>query len=134
MFDHLAIDWGSKRLGLAVGDIGSGLVLPYNKCFIDTQIELILAQVLTDKPLIKTIVLGYPTNFNLDKTEVTKQVEKFATQVQQIIHQNKWAIQVKLFNERGTTKAYKSETNNKENINHLAAVKILQQYFHYTSK
>ena len=62
MFDFLAIDWGSKRTGLAFGSSLTQLVLPYNKPLLTIEVYSVLEEQIKLKK-IQFLVIGKPTNF-----------------------------------------------------------------------
>ena len=126
----LAIDYGKKRIGLAV-----------SSTFIATPLESILA----DKPetvfakiseIIKEyavgkIVLGLPLNMNNTESEMTKEVRSFANEIKK-----KLRIKVDFADERLTSrdaesKLALSEKNwrkRKKKIDSASACLILQNY------
>ncbi len=131
MFNHLAIDWGLFRSGLAFGNPVTGLVIPYNQDLATDNLLQILDKEIQSRG-IQTIVLGIPTNFRLQKTEITDKVEEFKNTLIKTFPN----LKVKTINERGTTKqAINSHQlkKNKSQINHLSAASILTEYFRLQS-
>lgn len=136
MIDTLAIDWGSKRTGIALGDATSFLALPYTDPAPTPQLFDILNELTKDKG-IKTIVVGYPTGLTRKKTEVTKKVDIFISKLQDKFPN----IRIVTLNERATTQAASNMLRNefdslnykpsKDNINHAAALALLQRYFNH---
>lgn len=126
----LAIDYGKKRIGIAV-----------SSTFIATPLESILA----DKPetvfakiseIIKEysvgkIVVGLPLNMNDTESEMTKEVRSFAGEIEK-----KFGLKVDFADERLTSrdaesKLALSEKNwrkRKKKIDSAAACLILQNY------
>ena len=126
MFDYLCIDWGQVRCGLAFGNSQTGLILPFAKNLPFDDIFIVLKKELTERK-IKNIVVGRPTNFHFKDTEVTLKIENFIkelvkTHPETIIHTE---------NERNSSKSVKSSGTrvDKFNINHLAAMQILENFF-----
>ena len=123
MFDILSIDWGSVRYGLAFGSSSSGLVLPFVGEAAAGDIWTILDKEIRGRK-ISTVILGYPTNFQLGNTATTDHILVFQKQLElKFPH-----LTIHRVNERNTTKASLNPTfaKNKTNLNHLAAVKILE--------
>ncbi len=126
----LAIDYGKKRIGLAV-----------SSTFIATPLESIL----TDKPedmfvkiseIIKEysvgkIVLGLPLNMNDTASEMTKEVRNFASVIEK-----RFDLKVNFVDERLTSKDAESKLSlseknwrkRKKKIDSAAACLILQNY------
>jgi hypothetical protein len=75
MFNLLGIDWGSKWVGLALGDSSTKLVVPFESVELNQVLGLI-GTVLNKYPINK-IIIGRPVNFQLQPTEVTEKVEHF---------------------------------------------------------
>lgn len=126
MFSHLAIDWGSKRCGLAFGERATGLVVPATYPCPTGQIFELLERELVQKN-IYVAVLGKPTNFYQKATEVSTAVEAFSRQ----LHSQFPNLTVELVNENGSTqKARCFGIKDKATLNHLAAADILERYFY----
>lgn len=76
MFDFLAIDWGSLRIGLAFGNFESGLVLPFDGN-LDWQNFWQILKIEIKKRQIQKIIVGMPTNWKFGKTETGFKIEEF---------------------------------------------------------
>jgi len=137
MFDFLAVDWGEKNVGLALGDSKTKLVIPYQKNTLNSEIIAEIKKALTDKK-IKNIVIGYPTNFAGNSTLITQKIQDFKKTLEQDLKSTK----ITFVNERQTTVLakqnfgkYFSKNSNKlkqsfkQNRDNLSAVEILQRYF-----
>lgn len=126
MFEYLAIDWGSKRCGIAFGDIHTELTVPATyQCDTGTVFSVVEKEINAKK--ITHIVLGLPTNFNLGKTEVTDKILQFKQELETRFP----GIVVETIFERNTTKhAKKDNLKDKTMINHLAAQRIMENYFY----
>jgi putative Holliday junction resolvase len=73
----LALDVGEKRIGVAVGDSGVRIAVPYDTIEVDgSEIERI-ARIAVDENT-DTIVVGYPRNQSGEATAQTAYVEAFA--------------------------------------------------------
>lgn len=74
---YLALDVGEKRIGVAVGDDGVRIAIPFDTIEVDgTELEKI-ARVVVDEH-VDTIVVGYPRNQSGEPTAQTAYVEAFA--------------------------------------------------------
>ncbi|WP_045219626.1 Holliday junction resolvase RuvX [Desulfonatronum thioautotrophicum] len=75
----LGIDYGTKRVGLALSDGLGLLAYPYATLERTTR-ERLFAELLTivAKEDVRTIVLGLPKSLNGEETETTRQVRNFA--------------------------------------------------------
>jgi RNase H-fold protein (predicted Holliday junction resolvase) len=122
MFDLLAIDWGSKRTGLAIGSTSTQLVIPYKHPVITKDIWVVIAELIKEKK-ITTIILGLPTTFDLRNTEVTNSILAFQNELH-ILYPTMKIITV---NENNTTKN-QIDIKNKHDKNHLAALEIANIY------
>jgi putative holliday junction resolvase len=143
MFDVLAIDWGSKRCGLAFGSTQTQLVLPYDQeCQTSDSLKILNEQI--SRKSIQKIILGRPTNFSGGDTQTGVLIDQYADILRICFPQ----IELISWNERGTTKdavvkldqpkkPNSKQTStikavNKSNINHLAAAQILEDYLRYS--
>ncbi len=77
----LALDIGEKRIGVAVGDSGVRIAIPFETIPVDEGKELDrIARLVVDEN-ITTIVIGYPRNQSGDATAQTEYVEAFSKQL-----------------------------------------------------
>ena len=123
MFDLLGLDWGEKRCGLAFANSQSKLILPANYPCPTSQIWSILDSETKNKP-IRQIVVGIPLNFHGQKTKISLLVEAFLGQLKQRFPK----LLITTVNERGSTLAFTNYKVDKQQLNHLAAAKILEFY------
>ena len=78
---YLALDVGEKRIGVAVGDSGVRIAIPFETIEVDgTEVEQIARLVVNEDT--DTIVVGYPRNQSGEPTAQTAYVEAFAKQLQ----------------------------------------------------
>lgn len=126
MWDILGVDWGEQNCGLAFGNLATGLVIPDTKANPTTDIIATLKiQIKNRQP--KKIVVGLPTNFKLQKTQVTEQINLFVEQLK-----TEFDIEVLTINERNTTKnANYSNNLKKHELDNLSAKKILEIYLEF---
>lgn len=80
---YLALDVGEKRIGVAVGDTGVRIAVPFDTLDVDgTELERIAKIVIDEK--INTVVVGYPRNQSGEATAQTAYAEAFAAQLTDI--------------------------------------------------
>tara|TARA_Y100001935_G_C17231312_1_gene470561 strand:+ start:673 stop:1107 length:435 start_codon:yes stop_codon:yes gene_type:complete len=128
----LAIDYGSKRVGLAISDPTKKIAKAYKTLSNDSIYELLLCLKNEIKiNSIEKIILGLPIGMNGKNTPQTELVLKFNNEMKNFLN-----IPIVLEDERLTSlHAKKSlvfqgfKTNlNKENIDSTAAALLLQNY------
>lgn len=80
---YLALDVGEKRIGVAVGDSGVRIAIPFETIEVDgTELEQIAKLVVNEDP--HAVVIGYPRNQSGEPTAQTAYVEEFAKQLRDI--------------------------------------------------
>lgn len=80
---YLALDVGEKRIGVAVGDTGVRIAVPFGTLDVDgTELERIARIVIDEK--IDAVVVGYPRNQSGEATAQTAYAEAFAAQLTDI--------------------------------------------------
>ena len=128
----LALDYGTKRVGIAVTDelqlIASGLCTVRTHDCMDFLIEYL------SKESVSTIVMGMPKNLRNQNTDATPYVKGFAKQIRKQFPQMK----VELIDERFTSKIAfqsmidaglkKKARQDKTLVDEVSATLILQSY------
>ena len=128
----LALDYGTKRVGIAVTDelqlIASGLCTVRTHDCMDFLIEYL------SKESVSTIVMGIPKNLRNQNTDATPYVKGFAKQIRKQFPEMK----VELIDERFTSKIAfqsmidsglkKKARQDKALIDEVSATLILQSY------
>lgn len=128
----LAIDYGTKRVGLAVTDplqiIASSLGTVHSKDVIAFLKEY------TNKEEVGSFVIGKPTRHNGDDTDATPHIEKFIS----LLVKNFPTMKIERADERFTSVIArrtltemglkKKDREKKENVDQVSAVLILQTY------
>ena len=128
----LALDYGTKRVGIAVTDelqlIASGLCTVRTHDCLDFLIEYL------SKESVSTIVMGIPKNLRNQNTDATPYVKGFAKQIRKQFPEMK----VELIDERFTSKIAfqsmidgglkKKARQDKTLIDEVSATLILQSY------
>ena len=73
----LALDVGEKRIGVAVGDSGVRIAVPFETIEVDGKELERIARIVVDENA-DTIIVGYPRNQSGETTAQTAYVEEFA--------------------------------------------------------
>ncbi len=130
----LAIDYGEKRIGLALGDTESKIALPLKTIknlgyeFVVQNIRNIIAEWEINK-----IILGIPEIFH--DQEINKKIQNFGDILKKSLN-----IEIIFYNEDFSSNYASADLNrqmqvgrkkkiNKEEIDRIAATIILQSYF-----
>lgn len=128
----LAVDYGTKRVGLAVTDPLQMIASPLDTVHSKDVIDYLKAY--DHKESIEAFIVGMPKNLNNKETNATKHVRQFLALLkkhfpQKVIHliderfTSKIALQAMI---AGGTK--KKDRAKKENIDKISATIILQSY------
>ena len=128
----LAIDYGSKRVGLAISDPTKKIAKAY-KTITNDSLDALLYCIKNEikKNNVEKIILGLPIGMNGKNTSQTELVLKFNDMLKNFL-----SIPVVLEDERLTSLHAKKSlvfqgfktTSNKENIDSTAAALLLQNY------
>jgi putative transcription antitermination factor YqgF len=123
MFDIIAIDWGSKRFGMAFASSTNGIVLACNYDCYTSEIWSILTKEIFERRTQK-IIVGMPTTFDFKKTEVSVSIEIFVLELKERFN----LLEIIIVNERNSTKKalLKNSQLKHHSLNHQAAVEILE--------
>jgi putative holliday junction resolvase len=121
----LGIDYGSKRVGIAISDESHTLAREYNifspKEFWE-QIEKLCKEEEVGK-----IVIGLPLNMSGGHTDTTRSAQEFADKLEE-----KLGIAVEYMDERLSSVMAGNLPGGKKNVDSLAAQIILQNYLDKT--
>lgn len=122
---YLGIDYGTKRVGIAISDQGGRIAFP--KKTIANRGEARLTEEVKsviDEEKIAEIVVGLPISLDGRDTDTTKEVRHFA----EVLRQNWRTLSVHLENEMLTTNMVERSGVKKEHADEAAAALILQSY------
>lgn len=123
----LGIDYGEKRIGLAISDesqtLARELMILSPKEFWGQLNQLISSQ------QISKIVLGWPLNMSGGETQKTKEVASFKLQVT-----SKTGLPVEIMDERLTSQMAENISGQKNNLDSLAAQILLQNFLNKNKK
>jgi len=128
----MAIDYGSKRTGIAVTDplqiIARGLTT------VETHMALVFLRDYLSKEEVSTIIVGEPLNMDDSETHATQGAREFAKKLKRHFP----TVKVEMVDERFTSKMASSAIRNmglkkkdrekKELIDEVAAAMMLQEY------
>ena len=128
----LGIDYGQKRLGLALSDeegILASPLDPYSRRILDEDLDFLAA--LAKEKQVRQIVVGLPRNMNGSLGEMAKEVLAFVATLKEKIHIPAVTFDERLSSteaERVLIQADLSRKRRKTLRDGLAAVLILQGY------
>lgn len=91
----LAVDYGSKRIGLAWSDTTLGVVLPYGVVKNMAELVKLIKSEATDK-----VVVGFPVSANGKENNNTNKVKDFVFNLQKQI-----SVPIEIFDERYSSQA-----------------------------
>ena len=119
----LAIDFGLKKVGLAIGNTVTKTSMPISTIFYKSKHELFN---LLEKHVIEWnpefIIIGNPLNMDQTESEMSKLAEKFSTQFSK-----KFNLAVELVDERLSSFEAKEFTKD-DNLDAMAAKLILDSW------
>lgn len=128
----IAIDYGEKRIGIAISDPLKMFAIPLTTLANNKDIWYEIKKIFDDYNIIKAI-LGYPLREDGGKTKITDFVEKFASDFKK-----KFNLEIKLVDERYSSsialehilESVKSKKKRKDKglIDQNAAAVILEDY------
>ena len=116
----LALDFGTKRIGVAVSDETKTISQP--KPYILNQERNELLEFIASFEIEK-ILLGLPTALSGNETESTKKTRDFLVWLEAKTH-----LPVELIDERLTTQEILRTETNRELVDSLVAQKMLERY------
>ncbi len=128
----LAVDYGVKRIGLALSDALGITAQEFDTINVLKKDEHFLRiKEIVEKEKVKKILVGMPLNMNGSKGERAREVEKFIEKLKQYVN-----IPIVMRDERLTSVEAKKimislgqkTGKNKEKIDRLAAVLLLETY------
>ncbi|MEK7075659.1 MAG: Holliday junction resolvase RuvX [Patescibacteria group bacterium] len=117
----LAIDYGEKRMGLALSDEEQKFAFEF-EIWSPEQIFEDLPNLLKEKGVSK-IVLGNPLNMSGESTKKTEEVVEFKKKIEAMC-----GLGVELVDERLSSKMAENISGHSKNIDSLAAQIFLQNY------
>lgn len=119
---YLGIDYGDKRVGIAVSDSGAKIAFPKRVLFNRPNLMNQLKSLIEEEEISK-IVVGLPTAAGGRETQQTEKVKKFVEALKKIT-----PLSVEFENELLTTHLVEKVGIKKEHTDESAAALILQSY------
>lgn len=123
----IGIDYGTKRIGIAISDETQTLAREYGIWSPDEFWNKLEDLLQTDG--VERIVLGLPLNMSGQLTEKTAEVQAFADQLQKRL-----TIPIELADERLSSVMAEQISGQSENLDSLAAQIFLQNYLNQNKK
>ncbi len=131
----LGLDYGRRRIGVAVSDdlgLTAQPVGTWNSIKWEEVVENICT--LIEKKNIKRVVVGFPLNLHGQRSRSAREVERFVDKLKQHI-----PVPIILWDERLTTvqskrilhALHQKPSQNKERVDLIASILILQNYLDY---
>lgn len=117
---HLAIDYGSKKIGLAISNPSGSIAFPFSTINNDKLLIKTLKKIFLTE-LVEKIVVGLP-RYN-KKTPLFQELQKFIENLQGAL-----MIPIVTHDELLTSEAAKKLSERNKNRHDLAAMIILQDY------
>lgn len=128
----MGIDFGKKRIGIALSDPLKKFAYPYTTIINDSNFYLACAKLIKEKTIIK-IILGIPNEERSSKTSIVENVKKFKNDIEK-----KFNLEVIFWDETYTSSiaqqrilesvSKKSKRKNKGLLDMNSASIILQEY------
>ncbi len=117
----LAIDYGEKRIGLALSDEDQKFSFEY-EIWNPQQFEEQISNLVSEKEIVK-IIVGLPLNMSGASTQKTEEVMAFKKDLE-----TKVTVPVELIDERLSSKMASTIAGSDKNIDSLAAQIFLENY------
>lgn len=134
---YLGIDFGEKRIGIAVSDENKKYSFSRDYIINDIQLKTKLLKIIREENIVK-IIIGYPLNFKSEKTIQTLKIEDFKNQLEEFLRKNSVSSELVFYDERFTSKIAESSILNsglkkkrrqeKGLVDSISAQIILQDY------
>ncbi len=126
----LALDYGTKRIGVAKGDTESCIARPFgfienkNDDFVFSELEKIIKEEWIDE-----ILIGLPHGLSGEETSQTEYTQNFIDKVKQTFTK----LKISTIDERLSSREAYTMTSKKEHIDDIAATVFLQAYIDKTT-
>lgn len=119
---YLGVDYGTKRVGIAVSDEGGTLAFPY--AILDNNKTLLeKVEDICSRESIETIVVGESVDYKGNPNAVMKEIEQFIVELRARV-----AVPIVTEREFLTTQQARFFQQEKERVDDSAAAIILQSY------
>jgi putative holliday junction resolvase len=134
---YLGIDFGLKRIGIAVSDTEKKFSF-YRDYILNDNLTLKNILALIKNENVSKIIIGYPLNFKSEKTEITASVDKFSEELTALLAKENLNAGIVFFDERFTSSISqdnlinsglsKKKRRDKGILDSMSAKIILQDY------
>ncbi len=121
----LALDYGTKRIGVAKGDTESCIARPF--CFIENKgDEFVFNELekIIKEEWVNEILIGLPHGLSGENTSQTEYTQNFINNVKQKFSN----LKISTIDERLSSREAYTMTSKKEHIDDIAAMIFLQAY------
>lgn len=119
---YLGIDYGEKRIGLALSDAHGTIASPYRTIINGRGFEKRIKEIVT-KEEVSMVIMGLPLPFSGNESVQTASAKRFTAHLAKNIR-----IPIKFENEIFSTKLAKHSHVPKKHIDKVSAAIILQSY------
>lgn len=134
---YLGIDFGLKRIGIAISDTGKKFSFYRDYVLNNADGYGKIISIILNENVTK-LIIGYPLNFKSEKTEITLSVEQFCSELKSLLSKQNREVEIVFFDERFTSSLAqenliqsglsKKKRREKGILDSLAAKIILQDY------
>ena len=100
---YLALDYGEKRVGIAVSDESKKYSFARDYLINDNSFQEKLIHLITEEQTSK-IIIGYPLNFKSEKTIQTLKTEEFKSRLEKLLTDKSITAEIIFFDEIFTSK------------------------------
>ncbi len=128
----IAIDYGSRRTGIAIGDTESRMAAPFERFENLSEPELLTAiAALIQREGIQLIICGLPLNENGSAGPQAMLTEKFAVELEKLIHLPVIRVDERLTSHDAESRlaGHFTRKQKRQRVDAIAAARILQDYF-----
>lgn len=139
---YLAIDYGEKRIGIAISDESKKYSFSREHLNNDNNTFIKLIEIIKEENISK-IIIGYPLNFKSEKTIQTIKTEEFKSNLAVYLGKNSLNTELIYFDERFTSRIAaesilnsglnKKKRQQKGRVDSISAQIILQDYIDKTN-
>lgn len=116
----LALDYGTKRIGIALSDETKTIAMP--KPYIPTSEKGVLLDLIKNNEVEK-VLLGLPTGLSGQDTDMTREVRGFGEWLKINV-----ALPIEFIDERFSSKEVERITTDRELIDSIVAQQMLERY------
>jgi putative holliday junction resolvase len=122
----LGIDYGTKRIGLAISDETHTLARELD--ILDPKKFWLTIKDLVHNEGIERVIIGLPLNMSGGETDTTRNVQEFSDRLEKLLTQEEQSVPVEFMDERLSSVMAEHMPGGKKSVDSLAAQIILQNY------